>query len=184
MRADESRRAAILGGREVWVIGFLETIKVQFRAGSLSVVDTPKGPVLRCSLPHTVYRIQRRDAYRVRPLVAEPIICFVRDGRGGESGYRVIDFSVTGVAYAMPPGAALPPADTVLRHCRLEVGQRIAIPCDLVVRHVSEGLLSEGGAHRIGCEFEHLASEPARSLQLTVMDIEKRGRATTGPRER
>ena len=177
---DEARRAAILGSGGAFVIGFLETIKIQFTVASLQAMDSPDGPVLRCPLPHEVFRIQRRDAYRVRPLANEPVACYVRDGAGGETGHRVIDFSAGGLALAMTPGTALPPLAQGMPHCRVEVGQRIAIPCDLIVRHVSESLLLEGGAHRVGCEYQHLSSEAARSLQLVVMDIEKRTRHTVG----
>lgn len=173
---DEARRTAILSGAGAVVIGFLDTIKVQFEVGDLRVVDSADGPVLRAAMPQEVFRIQRRDAFRVRPLASEPVVCQVRDGQGGETGYRVIDFSATGLSLSVTPGESLPEEGTVLRHCRIEVGQRIAIPCDVLVRHVSAGLLSESGAHRVGCEFQHLSSEAERSLQLAVMDIEKRSR--------
>jgi flagellar brake protein len=177
---DEARRAAILGGGGAIVIGFLETIKIQFTVQSIQLFRSHDGPVLRCPLPANVYRIQRRDSYRVRPLQGEPVVCFVRDGAGGESGFRVIDFSAGGLALAVPSGSALPAAGQTLRHCRIEVGKRIAIPCELIVRHVSEGLWSEDGAHRIGCEYDRPTSEAARSLQLVVMDIEKRSRHSAG----
>lgn len=174
---DQNRQNAMLSGAGGIVIGFLDTIKVQFEVDELRIVDSAHGPVLRCSMPDEVFRIQRRDAFRVRPLASEPVTCQVRDHVGGETGYRVIDFSVTGFSLSVAPGETLPEEGASLRHCRIEIGRRIAIPCDVVVRHVSTGLLSENGAHRVGCEFQHLSSEAERSLQLAVMDIEKRSRA-------
>lgn len=171
---DDARRQAVLSGGGAIVIGFLDQIKIQFRVDAPAAVRVAGAPALRCPLPGVVYRIQRRDAYRVRPLRSEPALCYVRDGSGGEVALRVIDFSAGGLALALPPGSRLPAAGETWAHCRIEVGDRPPIPCNLVVRHVSETLLAEGGAHRAGCEYQHMAPETARALQMLVMNIEKR----------
>jgi flagellar brake protein len=176
---DDARRSAILASDGVIVIGFLESIKVQFSTNTLSIVDAPDGSVLRCTIPFEMFRIQRRDAYRVRPLSSEPVTCHVRDGKGGETVFRVIDFSVTGLSLLAAPGMDLPSEGQAFAHSRIEIGQRIAIPCEVVIHHVGKGLDGDQGGHRLGCEFRHLSSDAARSIQLAVMDIEKRSRIPT-----
>ena len=173
---DDARRSAILASDGVIVIGFLESIKVQFSTSTLSIVDSPSGSVLRCSIPFEMFRIQRRDAYRVRPLASEPVTCHIRDGNGGEVVYQVLDFSVTGLTLLCAPDVESPHEGQSFAHSRLEIGLRIAIPCEVVVRHVGKRLDGDRGGHRLGCEFRYLSSEAARSLQLAVMDVEKRSR--------
>ncbi len=178
---DSARRASILHAPRVIVIGSLDTIKVQFDVTDLAAVDTPKGPVLRCPLPVRLFRLQRRDAFRVRPLVSDPIYCHVRTGLDREQAFRVLDFSALGVAFALPKGLALPKPRDLLRHSRLEFsGSKRVIPCDLLVRNVADGATGQDASRRIGCEFHHLPPEAAREVQIAVMEVEKKARAARG----
>lgn len=173
---DDDRRQAIARAGGVVVIGLLETVKVQFELSPIGLDLRDGRPVLRARHPQTMYRIQRRDAFRVRPPAGEPASVVIRLSPGAEQHFRVIDFSATGVAYAMAPGSALPLEGTVLHLSRLECAGRPPIPCDLLVRHVSAGLLSENGAHRIGCEFYRIDSLAERAVQMIVIDLERRQR--------
>lgn len=167
----------MLAAPRVTVIGTLDTIKVQFDVTGLAETRTPQGSVLRSALPGVAYRLQRRDAFRVRPLVTDPLTCHVRTGLDREHAFRVFDFSALGIAFGLPPGIALPKPRDLLQHCRLEFGSsRRVIPCDLLVRNVSAGGSDPGAARRIGCEFHRLAPDAAREIQLAVMEVEKKGR--------
>lgn len=175
---DDARQKMILAGGKVLVIGLLETVKVQFDLEPATMVQTPAGWILRGPLPKRVYRIQRRDAFRVRPRLSDTVSVSVRGPSGTESLFRVIDFSVGGLAYAINAGEPLPREGTTHTFSRVECPDRAPIPCELLVRHVSAGLRSENGAHRIGCEFNRLESEAARALQIAVIDMERRYRHT------
>ena len=170
---DESRRG--IGQGRVIVIGLLETVKVQFVLDPVQHVSHPGGVLLRAPLPDHVFRIQRRESFRVRPRVHDQLTVALRRP-DGERIERIIDLSVGGLSYAIAAGAALPTAGDVHRFSRIEAPDRPPIPCELVVRHVSAGLRSENGAHRIGCEYHRLDSEAARALQIAVVDLERRYR--------
>ena len=174
---NEERRQAILQAGRAIVIGTLDTIKIQFEVSGIGRALRTDGPVLRCPVPKSLYRIQRRDAFRVRPLSTEPVTCHIRDGKGGERAWKVIDFSALGVAFELPAGSTPPAERTVLQHCRLEFApSRAAVPVNLLVKRVSP--MGDEGAFRVGCEFKHLASESSRALQIAVMEVEKRSRAS------
>jgi c-di-GMP-binding flagellar brake protein YcgR len=176
--ADEERRREILSHPSAVVIGTLDRIKVQFEVSGFAPTTLQDNPALHCPVPKAVYRIQRRDAFRVRPLATEPVTCHVRDGRGGESAWKVLDFSALGVAFSVPPDQTPPAEKSVLQHCRLEFApSRAAIPINLVVRRVSTTPEDGSQGYRVGCEFRYLAPEAARTLQMAVMEIERRGRA-------
>lgn len=172
--AEDPRRRSILAAGEAVVVGFLEQIKIQFDAKGITAVAGGDGLAVRCPMPRAAYRIQRRDAYRVRPLATDEATVHVHDGHGGERAYRVIDMSASGVAFAIAPDAALPTAGEHMKRCRIGFAERPPIPCELFVRHVSEGLPSEGGMRRIGCEYGPMPPEIARAMQLTVLDFETR----------
>jgi flagellar brake protein len=176
--AEDARQREILSHPSVLVIGTLDRIKVQFEVSGFAQTTLDENPALHCPVPKTVYRIQRRDAFRVRPLATEPVTCHVRDGRGGESAWKVLDFSALGVAFSVPPDQTPPAEREVLQHCRLEFApSRAAIPVNLVVRRVSVTPDDGSQGYRVGCEFRYLAPEAARTLQMAVMEIERRARA-------
>lgn len=175
--SDQRLREAVLAGGAGVVVGVVDTIKIQFDVSRPKVVDAPGGAVLRCALPSVAFRIQRRDAFRVRPLMKEPAYCRLVDPEGGESVLPVIDFSIAGLALSFAPGARAPERGDVLRDCRFEIGRQVAIRCDMVVRNVIEDTTSDHAPRRVGCEFQRLSVEAERTLQRAVMDIEQRTRA-------
>ena len=65
---------SVLHSREVTVVGYLESVKVQFDVQNLMLVHGNKASVLSCPFPREMFRFQRRNAFRVRPLMrAAPV---------------------------------------------------------------------------------------------------------------
>ena len=54
---------------EVTVVGYLDSVKVQFDVQNLVLVHGNKASVLSCPFPREMFRFQRRNAFRVRPLM-------------------------------------------------------------------------------------------------------------------
>lgn len=174
---DESRRNALMGAGIV-VVAFLDRIKIQFECRHPQVSQHEGLSVLVCQMPDRMHRIQRRDAFRVRPPVRRPVECVVRPTQGGgERTYRVLDVSASGVALMASADTPTPGSGEIWRHCRLEIPGYAPIPCDLEVRFVSEGLLGEAAGSRVGCEFHRPTPETQRAIQIYVMDVERISRA-------
>lgn len=171
---DAMRRDAILAAGRVTVVGFLDRIKVQFDADAPRIAQRGDATELLCAPPARVHRIQRRDAFRVRPPVERPAECVLRGSGRGEEVYRVLDVSAGGVGLSIPPGEPVPPIGEIWRHCRLEMPGYAPIPCDLELRFVGESLLGEAAAVRLGCEFHRPTPETLRAVQLYVMDVERK----------
>jgi len=170
---DQGRQRALTTARRIIVVAFLDRIKIQFDAVDASIRTVDGRRELHCAVPRVVYRIQRRDAYRVRPPASQPAQCVVRGQNGVERAYRVADVSAGGVGLLLPPLEQAPLRGDLWRHCRLEIPGYPPIPCDLAVRVVAEGLRDAAAGHRIGCEFVHATPEAQRAVQLYVMDIER-----------
>ena len=60
---------SMLHSREVVVVGYLESVKVQFDVQNLVLVHGNRASVLSCPFPREMFRFQRRNAFRVRPLM-------------------------------------------------------------------------------------------------------------------
>jgi len=60
---------SILHSHEVTVVGYLDSVKVQFEIRNPVLVHGNRASVLSCPFPREMYRFQRRNAFRVRPLM-------------------------------------------------------------------------------------------------------------------
>jgi c-di-GMP-binding flagellar brake protein YcgR len=172
---DDARRQALLGGDTLVVVAMLDRVKVQFDANALRLDRSGDRATLRCAMPERVHRIQRRDAFRVRPSPLSGAQCVVRSPEGVRA-YPLLDVSVGGIALSIPDGEPVPPIGHTWRHCHLDIVGYPAIPCDLEVRFIGTGLLEERAGVRIGCAFVRPAPETERAVQIFVMDVE-RGRS-------
>lgn len=178
---DAARREALLRAGRGTLVGFLEHVKLQASLPVRGAIEREGQSLLDLALPEVLWRIQRREAFRVQPLARDQAHVVIRTGDGGERSLRVADLSVVGVALIVDPGMPVPAEGERWMHARLEFTGRAPIPCDLRVQNVREGLRGVTDGVRLGCVFEHLPNEVQRALQMYVIDTERRARAGAGP---
>lgn len=155
-------------GSAATVVAFEDRIKVQFRLAHLqSVEGTPMR--LRALLPDALHRVQRRDAYRVRPLPWAQPRCSVPAPDGTMLPAEVLDTSIGGVSLRLPASVA-PQAGQRLADCQLALPGAAPFRCDLRVTSVQP----ETEGVRIGCAFEALSVPLQRTLQCFVFEADKR----------
>ncbi len=130
---------------------------------------------LHAPIPAEVYRLQRREAFRVRPPAEDDAHCVQRLGVGRELRHPLVDLSAGGLSVRVPGDAPAPSPGRIWRHARIETAAGIVIPCELVVRGVYEDPAQEG-MRRVAFAFHAMPSEVLRRVQRYVIDIEKRGR--------
>lgn len=175
LQTDEERTRFLKEQSSVTVVGFLDQVKVQFEADIHGIRPSEADPVLLCRPPTTLYRIQRRDAYRVRPPVGDPAQLVIRGAPGEEHEHDILDLSATGVAFRLREDQPAIDTDQLIEHARMELGPQIPIPVSIVIRSV---LPMSGGApghqtFRVGAEFAHLPGPVSRRIQIYVQDTER-----------
>jgi c-di-GMP-binding flagellar brake protein YcgR len=153
---------------ELVCVAFVDSVKVQFRTVG-SLVESHGEKRLRLGLPQRVFRMQRREGYRVRPTREDPIWCVIP--QMGARPYEVLDLSVVGIALRLPMAETPPLLGTELRDAKLRMPGPRVLPCGLTVRRVVTGTPEFG--HRLGCSLEGLTPDASRALQRLVMDIER-----------
>lgn len=175
----ESMLQPLLGGVEVVAVGYIDSIKVQFHLENLALARGESDLALNASFPKRLLRFQRRDSFRVRPLMnARPIAVLRHPDRPTVSlELRVLDVSIGGVALLLPDtndpiaeGARIPRAMV-----SLDGDTRFQV--DLTVRRVSqvgEDVKGNKGT-RLGCEFVRLGGQDERALQRYI-DLTQRRR--------
>jgi c-di-GMP-binding flagellar brake protein YcgR len=179
-------RDALLAAPFLTVVGTPGPVKIQFRiTGAESIPALPSagpdaGARLSAPLPARGWRVQRRNAFRVRPRPEDGARVVVRAADGGELTGRLTDLSAGGLAFEWPPEQAVPELGATLRHCRMEADGHAPIPCELHVVRVDRG--EEDPAARISAEFHAMPHEVSRLVQLYVMELEKRARRDSARR--
>jgi len=168
---------AVLHSPEIIVVGYLDSVKVQFELRHPVLVHGNRASVLSCPFPREMFRFQRRNAFRVRPLMRSAPMAKLRhpDMEGGEIALRIIDLSIGGCALFLP--ADVPPisAGATLTGVRMELDDDTRLDVTLHLQHVTS-IDNEGRGVRLGFEFVRPGGDTVRTLQRFIDLTQKRGK--------
>jgi flagellar brake protein len=133
---------------------------------------------LDTGMPTAMYRIQRRNAFRVRTLERESPSAWLRHPQPPHAEWtlRVLDLSVGGCALRVPPSVAATGAPLHkgqrLPGVSFDLDEHTRFACELLVHHVNPTSLGV----RLGCEMLGLDGAIERTLQRCVDQMQKRQR--------
>lgn len=179
--SDEVAQRRLLAAPAVTLVGFIEAIKLQFKVTGARPVTFEDQPAFAVALPRQVLRLQRREAFRVRPPLSKAATCRVPFGDvGGQyEALRVLDISVGGLAVLTYPEKFDVAAGTVIEACQLDLPGVGGFSVGLRVCHV-DVLPRDEKARRCGCEFVQLAPAARLTLQryINKIDADQRKVAT------
>ena len=180
VEVDDPALPQLLEDRDAVVVAYLDSIKLQFDVHGLLLVHGARISILNCSYPSELYRFQRRNTYRVRPLLRSAPMARVRHGDIPDAllALRVLDVSIGGCALFLPtdvsetlqmqPGSLLSQA-----HFDLDAVTRFNV--NLQLHHVTT-LSAEAKGVRMGCEFVRADSSVLRGLQRFIDQTQKRAK--------
>ncbi len=175
--ANDAALEGLLSSQEVVVVGYLDSVKVQFDAGHLVLVHGANASVLTCSYPRELYRFQRRGAYRVRPLLRSAPVAKVRhtDIADMQLALRILDVSIGGCALFLPSDVPPMQVGGVLNQVVIELDPDTRFHVNMRLQHVTS-IHSEARGVRLGCEFVRADSGALRTLQRFIDLTQKRGK--------
>jgi c-di-GMP-binding flagellar brake protein YcgR len=124
-----------------------------------------------------MFRFQRRNAFRVRPLMRSAPTAKLRhpDMPDTEFSLRVIDISIGGCALFLPDDVPMMNAGVVIGGVRMELDEDTKLDVNLRLQHVTS-LNSEARGLRLGLEFVRPGGDTLRSLQRFIDLTQKRGK--------
>jgi c-di-GMP-binding flagellar brake protein YcgR len=173
----DPKMQSLLENDEVTVVGYLDSVKLQFDVQNVVLVHGNKASVLSCQAPRMMYRFQRREAFRVRPAIrSSPVARLAHpDLPEKELALRVLDLSIGGCAVFLPED--MPPlrAGTTLDGVRLELDADTRLDLTMRLQHVT-ALNAEARGVRLGVEFKRVGGEALRILQRYIDLTQKRGK--------
>lgn len=179
--------AKVCAASSISVETMVRRIRVRFECRGATPVDYEGRPALRLSIPDSIHRIQRREAYRIDTPANEVVNCRfahpVLPHR--EVALRVADISVRGMGLTADYGLWPTPVGEVIKACRIDLPDTGVVHCDAQIVRVFE--CPGGGKHRlwIGCQFIQIAGPATTLLQRYILQLERariartRGIATT-----
>ncbi|MEO7338809.1 MAG: flagellar brake protein [Caldimonas sp.] len=173
----DTRLQSLLECEEVVVVGYLNNVKLQFDVHNLVLVRGNRASVLNCTLPREMFRFQRRDAFRVRPLMRDAPTARMQHPEQPETdlALRVIDVSIGGCALFLPDGIAAPRPGVVFQRVQMDLDSETRFIVDMCLQHVT-AIHSDAHGVRLGCEFARANGDSLRALQRFIDQTQKRSK--------
>ncbi len=174
---DDPHLQSILQSNEAVVVGYLDNVKLQFDANDLVLVHAGRTAALSCALPTVMYRFQRRNAYRVRPVTrSSPTARFTHPRHDQINlALRILDVSLGGCALLLPHDVPALDAGITLREVEFDFDADTRFTATLRLHHLST-LGADAQGLRMGCEMVRLPSSAERLLQRYIDQTQKRRR--------
>lgn len=175
--ADDPRLPALIAGNEATAVAYLDAVKLQFELEDLVLVHGNRASALQARLPGLVYRLQRRQAYRVRTLDRAAPKAALRHPSIPDMhlALRVLDLSIGGCALLMPEDVPPLEVGSQLHGALLELDPFTRLPVTLQLQHVTSiGPTAQGT--RLGCELHDMSPDSERTLQRYIDQTQKRRR--------
>lgn len=176
--ADEhhTQLQALVDADEVAAVAYLDSVKLQFDVHDLVLVRGRQSCALQGELPQTVYRFQRRSAYRVRTLERGSPTAHLRHPAIPDMrlALRVLDVSIGGCALLLPADVPLLQPGTCIEGVRVDLDADTRFEVAIQLHHVSS--VNSTGHVRLGCEWLRLGGGAQRALQLYIDQTQKRQR--------
>ena len=158
-------------------------VKVQFTAHQVSTVVHQGYPAFYPPLPDSIYRLQRREYYRLIAPVIEPLHCVIATGRQPKKQlceFTIMDISGGGIALTcaetdteLVPGESYP-------GCRIDLPEVGTISGTIEVKTLALLTSASGHIHkRAGCEFKNLDGQSIIMLQRYVTNMQRAAKAKT-----
>lgn len=151
--------------------------KVQFVADHARLTEYGKYPALYLPLPKSIYRLQRRDFFRLPAPISSPLRCSL-DSKNAVSkniqGLVVMDISVGGVGLVCTESNVEIAAGDSYQNCQIDLPEMGTVSGTLEVKNLTTSTSPSGHTHtHVGCEFKNLDVKSTNLLQRYVTKMQR-----------
>jgi c-di-GMP-binding flagellar brake protein YcgR len=162
---------------ELVVVGYLESVKLQFDLVAAVLVHGHAGSVLRAAIPRVMYRFQRRGSYRVRPIGRATPLAHLRHPAIADMALalRILDVSLGGCALLLPHDVPAVTPGVQVNDVTIDLDADTRFSTSLHLHHVTSMASSAAGV-RLGCSMVSLAPSAERTLQRYIDQTQKKRR--------
>ena len=152
----------------------LDNIRVLFAATGLRKTRTDSGPAFCADLPHTLYRLQRREFYRIPAPPSKPLRATIALSRDTESSvsFSLHDISCGGISLIDHESRLDTTVGQVYEACEIELPEIGLVNTSLQVRNCLDTARPHHGARRLGCQFTGISHAALASVQRYILRTE------------
>jgi c-di-GMP-binding flagellar brake protein YcgR len=177
MLAGEPQLDAIVECDEATVIGHLDSVKLQFDVHDLVLVHRDKEKALNAAFPRELFRFQRRNGFRVTPMLRTTPVATLRHPMipDMQLALRVLDVSIGGCALFLPDDVPPLDAGVLMNGVVIDLDADTRVHTGLRLSHVT-AINPDSRGVRLGCEMVGAGPEGLRALQRYIDQTQKRRR--------
>lgn len=177
--SDDTVNRRVEAAEQLICVTQLDRIKVQFAARSIQRIQHEGHDAFRVPVPDVMLRLQRREYFRLTAPSSHSLTCLIPTTIGGERREisveaSVLDISGGGLSITVPSEGMVVEPDMEFGNCRLMLPETGVIVTSLRVRNLFRITNRDGSITlRAGCEFTHLSSAMASTIQRYILKIER-----------
>ncbi|SEP14363.1 c-di-GMP-binding flagellar brake protein YcgR, contains PilZNR and PilZ domains [Aquisalimonas asiatica] len=174
---DVNRRALAAGS--LVCMARENNVSVRFRVNTVREKESKDGTVFRAPLPDSLYRLQRREYFRVPTAVAKPVTCRIPTDDGETYTFRAMDLSLGGIGIIDASMDLSLSLRDVFSNCEVEIPGSSPLVMDLEVRNISRHMFRDGTVgRRVGLAFRNLSTNGSTLLQRYLQRLQIAQRST------
>lgn len=173
---DRAQNLRILASERLRLETTLDKIRIVFAAEHVEAASWEDRPAVRCAIPASLVRLQRREYYRMETPLVNPVrvtVPMVVDGASAIEPFAVSDISIGGIALLDSKLLLTNSHEQTLVGCCLTLPDGV-VSTTLVVRNSIELTLLNGkSSRRVGCEFVDLSRAGMAIVQRYITKLER-----------
>ncbi|MBY0577284.1 MAG: flagellar brake protein [Gallionellaceae bacterium] len=177
--------AAILESDDLFLVSSHLTAKVEFAPGQAYDVEYDGYPAFYFYMPEEIYRLQRRECFRLDLPPSESLRCVIpvqpdKPTTGKQQSHQVaiMDISLGGVKLSCAEGELDLDEGQVYENCQIDLPNTGTIKVEITVRSLYIQITkSKQTIKRAGCQFTKIDGASSILLQRYLTNLQRAARA-------
>lgn len=171
--ADVSKNRHIAESKRITLVSYIDQVKIQFIADAAKAVTHQGYPAFFLALPSHIYRIQRREYFRLSVPVTERLRCIIPQA-GGKLELPVMDISGGGIRLSCAESNIEFVLGQTYAGCQIDLPEIGKISVTITVKSAVSTSPKPGQTIQyLGCEFKNLDNASGVLLQRYVTRMQR-----------
>lgn len=167
----------ILESEQLLLVSTHLDVKVQFAANQICGMEYQGYSAFHLPLPQTIYRLQRRESFRLDIPSVKPLRCVIPAGdpkSGKQCEVSLMDISAGGMKLTYAEGEAELAQGQTYENCQIKLPDMDTISVTIIVRSLFLLPTKSGQAvKRAGCQFINLSGSANILLQRYINSMQR-----------
>ncbi len=168
---DISGNRRIAESRSLTLVSSLDGVKIQFAVGGIRLVTYQGDPAFYLPFPAHLYRLQRRQYFRLAIPASERLRCVIPTGMRGRVEMTITDISGGGIRLSYDRDDIEFVPGQIYTDCQIDLPEVGKISVTITVKSLISHKHGKTGGY-IGCEFKELDNAYGTLLQSYVTKMQ------------